>query len=131
MIVLLGIIAAVAIPKFGDITENSKITATRAEMRRLQMAIVGDPNVVGAGGYHNRGFAGDIGFAPSTLSDLVSKPDSISPYNKFTRLGWNGPYIDSAAGAFLTDAWGASYSYDPVARTITSNGGASPIVVSF
>ncbi len=131
IIVVLGILAAVAIPKMGLMTENSKINATRDEMKRIKMAIVGDARIVVGGEFINRGFEGDVGFIPSGLADLAVKPDSISGYDKFTRLGWNGPYIDSAGQIFLNDAWDIAYEYNATARTITSTGADPDIVISF
>ena len=64
IIVILGIVAAVAVPKFGTLTENSKITATKDEITRLKTAIIGDSRVVSGGEYVNRGFEGDVGHAP-------------------------------------------------------------------
>jgi type II secretory pathway pseudopilin PulG len=131
IIVTLGILAAVAIPKMGSMTENAKINSTKDEMRRIKTAIVGDARAVSAGEYTNCGFEGDVGFAPSSLTDLTVKPDSVVTYDKFTRLGWNGPYIDSAGQNYLSDAWEVAYSYDAVARTITSTGPDPDIILSF
>jgi prepilin-type N-terminal cleavage/methylation domain-containing protein len=131
VMVVLAIVAAVAIPRMGDVAENSKVTTTKEEMRRLKVAIVGDPSLSAAGKLTNRGYAGDVGALPSALTDLAIKPGAVSAYNKFTRLGWNGPYIDSANGEYLKDAWGANYTFNSGARTITSTGGASNIVLSF
>jgi prepilin-type N-terminal cleavage/methylation domain-containing protein len=131
IIVILGIIAAVAIPRFGSLSENSRINATKEEMLKLKRAIVGDPRVVAGGKYINRGFEGDVGHVPTQLIDLAAKPDSISAYNKFTRIGWNGPYIDSLGQEYLSDAWGNNYIYDPAGRTITSTGTSPNIVISF
>lgn len=132
VIVVLGIIAAVAIPKFGNFAENSKINATKEEMIALKRAIVGNPAAVSGGSYIDRGFEGDVGFAPSLLTDLVNKPGSVSVYNQLTRLGWNGAYIDSSGGDYIKDAWGDNYVYSFASRTITSTaGGGTSIVVSF
>lgn len=132
VIVVLGIIAAVAIPKFGNFAENSKINATKEEMIALKRAIVGNPAAVSGGAYIDRGFEGDVGFAPSSLTDLVIKPGSVSVYNQLTRLGWNGAYIDSSGGDYIKDAWGDNYVYSFASRTITSTaGGSISIVVSF
>lgn len=132
VIVVLGIIAAVAIPKFGNFAENSKINATKEEMIALKRAIVGNPTAVSGGAYIDRGFEGDVGFAPSSLTDLVIKPGSVSVYNQLTRLGWNGAYIDSSGGDYIKDAWGDNYVYSFASRTITSTaGGGTSIVVSF
>ncbi|MBU8932380.1 MAG: type II secretion system GspH family protein [candidate division Zixibacteria bacterium] len=131
IIVVLGILAVVAVPKFGDISESSKVVATRNEMQTLQLAIVGNPAAVAGGAYIDRGFEGDIGYAPSLLADLVAKPDSIALYNRLTRLGWNGPYVDSSNGEYLTDAWGTTYVYTPASRLIRSVGGSDTITVTF
>lgn len=126
IIVSLGIIAAVAVPRFADLATGSKTNATKQELAAIKKAIVGDPSVVSGGQYIDRGFAGDVGFAPGRLEDLVSRPDSVAAYNPVTRLGWNGPYIDSAG--YLTDAWGNPYVYLPGSRTVLSTGGGSDTI---
>jgi len=131
IIVILGIVAAVAIPKFGTLTENSKINATKDEIGRLKSAIIGDPRIVSGGEYVNRGFEGDVGYPPARLQDLVQKPDSVPPYNKFTRIGWNGPYLNATEQHYLFDAWSKPYVYDPSARTITSTSVTPNITTSF
>ncbi|MFQ5452564.1 MAG: prepilin-type N-terminal cleavage/methylation domain-containing protein [Candidatus Zixiibacteriota bacterium] len=131
IIVILGILAAVAIPKFSTITDSSKITATKKEMLSLKRAITGNPEAITGGRYVDRGFEGDIGFTPELLQDLVLKPDSIASYNKLTSLGWNGPYIDGAENNYLSDAWNVNYIYQPSSRRIISLGGTDSIIVNF
>ena len=131
IIVVLGILATVAIPKFADMSESSKITATQKEMAALKRSIIGNPDLIAGGQLIDRGFEGDVGFVPSQLSDLVSKPGSLLVYNKLTRLGWNGPYIDSTGGTYLTDAWNVAYVYQPASRKILSVGGDDTIEVIF
>jgi len=131
IIVILGIVAAVAIPKFGTLSEEAKANATREEMRRIKAAIIGDPQVVSGGQYVNRGYEGDVGFVPSNLVDLVAKPDSVPNYNKFTRIGWNGPYLDSAESNYMYDAWNNLYSYNAAARSITSTSPTPNISITF
>lgn len=131
IIVTLGILAAVAIPKFSNMAESSKVSATKQELAALKQAIVGNPQAVSGGKYVDRGFEGDVGTPPNNLIDLAVKPDTLASYNKFTSLGWNGPYIDDAENSFLSDAWGASYVYQRSARMILSVGGSDTISVSF
>lgn len=131
IIVVLGIIAAVAIPKMGTMTESSKISATKSEMLMLKKAIVGNPQAVAGGRFVDVGFEGDVGHPPVTLSELGAKPDTVAAYNSFTRLGWNGPYVDTSGLEYLTDAWGSGYVYDPAGRRLISTGGADSIVVTF
>jgi len=128
IIVTLGILAAVAVPKFADMAEASKVNATRQELQALKKAIIGDPSVTAGGSYVDRGFEGDVGFVPGRLLDLVSRPDSVAAYNALTRLGWNGPYIDSSGAVYLSDAWGGAYVFVPAARTIMSVGAAHDTV---
>ncbi len=131
IIVVLGILAAVAVPKFGDLSESSKVATTKKEMQTLCRAVVGNPDIVAAGQYVDLGFEGDVGFVPSSLTDLASKPDSVNAYNRLTRLGWNGPYIDSTNGDYLTDSWGAAYEHVPASRLIRSIGGTDTITVTY
>lgn len=132
IIVILGILAAVAVPRFTNITEGSKVNATRHEMIALKRAIVGNPTVTVGGEYVDRGFEGDVGFVPSRLADLAVKPDSVMAYNRLTRLGWNGPYIDQSGDNYLYDAWENPYVYQPGNRRIISTGGGTDsIVVTF
>jgi len=131
IIVVLGIVAAVAIPRMGSVFEQTKINATREELLRIKKAITGDSRLVSGGELVDRGFEGDVGFPPSRLEDLVTKPDTIPAYDKFTRLGWNGPYLDSTGAGYLSDAWNSLYQYNPMARQIISTGATPDITVTF
>ena len=128
VIVTLGILAAVAVPKFSDLAKASKINAAKQELDALRKSIIGNPSAVAGGKYIDRGFEGDCGFVPSRLEDLAIRPGSLSVYDPLTRLGWNGPYIDTSQGAYLLDPWDNSYIYQPGLRTIFSSGGSSDTV---
>jgi len=125
VIIVLGIMAAVAIPVIGNFFASSKEAATKEEMRCLAQAIAGSNET------SDRGFAGDVGYLPSSLSDLITKPDSVPAWNAYQHVGWNGPYIDSTGGEYLRDAWGQAYVYECGTRTLISNGSGSPISISF
>ncbi len=131
IIVVLGILAAVAVPMFGNMINSSKISATKSEMESLKRAIVGNPRVVAGGELVDRGYQGDVGTAPSQLVDLVTKPGSVPGYDKITRIGWNGPYIDNNNGDYLKNAWGSNYIYDQSGRTLKSINAADTITVTF
>jgi general secretion pathway protein G len=125
VIIVLGIMAGVAIPVIGTFITSSKETATKEEMQRLARALAG------ANSESDRGYEGDVGRLPSTLADLTAKPASVPAWNAFTHVGWNGPYMDSTNGDYLTDAWGAAYVYDTLARTLESTGSGSSNTISF
>lgn len=131
VIITLGILAAVAIPKFSDMTETSKKTATKKEMLELKRAITGNAEAIAGGRYIDRGFEGDVGFLPSQLQDLTAKPGSVTVYNKLTSLGWNGPYIDNTENSYLADAWSNNYILETGNRRIISVNGTDSIIVNF
>lgn len=125
VILVVGIMAIVAIPRMGDIIGTSKTTATKEEMRRLKIALVGSARD-GIRGYEN-----DIGSLPSNLTGLVSKPGGVSDWNRFTKTGWNGPYIENNDGDYLTDSWDVNYIYSAASRNIKSVGSGDTITINF
>ena len=131
LLVVLALLATAAIPRVGLMIESSKKAATLQEMQEIKRAIVGDPTVTAGGQLVSPGYEGDVGSPPPNLSGLVSKPSSVPAYNRFTRSGWNGPYIDSDNNEYMKDAWNTTYQYDSSARTITSTGGSETLVITF
>lgn len=123
VIIVLGIMAGIAIPVVGSFLSSSRETATRDEMRRIAVAIAGDNA--------QRGFEGDVGGPPASLIDLVRKPDTLSAWDPFLDVGWNGPYLDSTNADYARDAWDSAYVYDPAARTLVSVGSGSNITITF
>jgi len=125
VVVVVGIMAAVAIPVIGNLIGSSREAATKDEMRMLARALAG------SNATSDRGFAGDVGYLPSALSDLVRKPDTITAWNAFTHVGWHGPYVDSTGGEYLKDAWGTAYAYSCTNRTLQSTGSGQTITITF
>ncbi|MFC1557866.1 prepilin-type N-terminal cleavage/methylation domain-containing protein [candidate division KSB1 bacterium] len=114
VVVILGFLAAVAIPKFSGIVNDSRINAVKSEMQEIEIAIVGDAAVVSGGVSTHRGYFGDTGHMPAQLMDLINKPASDSTWDRSANngigSGWNGPYVrDDGTGAIFTDVWGNPY----------------------
>jgi len=123
VILILGILAAVAVPMVGNFIEDSKIESAEYEMMVLKQAIVGEG-----------GFATDVGRLPTDIEELVYQ-GQIDDYDKFTKIGWNGPYIsEDRQSEVLNDPWGKPYvilnntleSYGPDGE----NGGGDDIVIN-
>lgn len=101
VIVVLGILAFIAIPKLGGIVESTQISTTKDELLKIKEAIVGE-----------NGYWVDVGSYPTSLEDLVTMPQGVSAYDRFTGIGWNGPYIsDDGTGIYLQDAWENDYVF--------------------
>ena len=105
VIVLIGILAAVATRGIDRSFERARFEATVDEMDVLAGAIVGDPRLVTAGSRTNFGFVGDMGRFPNSLDELVNDAGGT----------WNGPYLSEGFSQDSTghrqDAWGNSYLY--------------------
>lgn len=142
ILILVGLLAAVAIPKYIDLGAQAKINVTKEKLQNIRRAILGDPGAVSGGRLSAQGFWGDRGVLPSSLTDLVVKGTQPT-YDKYTRRGWNGPYVDTqqVGGKYqaFVDAWDNDITYatvpaaTPTARrfTLTSNGppGGSAITI--
>lgn len=125
IIVVVGVLATTAIPVIGKMVASSREAATKQEILTLVTAITGRADS------EQRGYENDVGSPPPTLSGLVSKPVGVASYDRFTRVGWNGPYIRQNNDDYLKDAWGADYVYSQIARTIQSVGGPDTITAEF
>ncbi|MFQ5881109.1 MAG: type II secretion system protein GspG [Candidatus Methylomirabilales bacterium] len=107
LLILLALIVATAVPRFGDLTQSARITTTQNRLQDLQRAFIGNPSLVAAGQYSAPGYWGDREQLPAALNDLVTQ-GSQPAWNRFTRRGWNGPYVESDQ---LLDAWGNAICY--------------------
>ena len=113
VIILLGIIAAVAVGRLTTSLETARVEQTKAEMQALARAIVGNPDVYSRGARTDFGYVGDIGALPFSLDNLTN-PGYAS---------WNGPYLTSGpeGDGYRRDAWNADYVYiDTLLRSIGS-----------
>ena len=138
VIVILGILSVVAVPKVGEIFFAARDSTTRNKMLTLKQALLGDPNARTGGIATDKGYIGDVGYPPVQLPDLITKPAADAAWSRSLGTGWNGPYMnDDGSGSYLEDAWGNAFVYDASGRTITSNGpdeavgGGDDIVIEF
>ena len=88
VLVILGILAAIVVPKFSGRTEQAKETAAKTQIAGFSTAL--DAYEVDTGGYP-KGSEG--------LMDLVQAPSDAQ--------GWKGPYMKDVP----MDPWGRPYVY--------------------
>ncbi len=123
VIVIMGILAAVAAKHIGPALESGKIEEAKKELDALAMAIVGNPELHNSGTRSSFGYVGDNGALPPNLNALVIDPGLAT---------WRGPYLNNSFGQnpgdFKTDPWQSEYTLNGV--SLVSVGSGSNIVCS-
>jgi general secretion pathway protein G len=88
VVVIIGILAALVIPKIAGNSERARITAANADIRGGIKSALGQYEV-------------DNGNYPKSLQDLLVAPANAK--------NWHGPYLESAK--LPVDPWGNPYVY--------------------
>jgi general secretion pathway protein G len=107
VLVILGILAAIVLPRFTNRTKQAQIAATQTQIATFKTAL--DAYEVD-NGYYPKGKSG--------LMDLIQQPRDSQ--------NWRGPYIQ--ADAIPKDPWGNEYIYEcpgrhnPTSYDISSQG---------
>lgn len=126
VVLIMGILTAVAAQKWGGALEQSRFDATRAEMDQIASAIAGNPALVANGMRSDFGYVGDVGGLPPNLDALVTNPGDY--------ITWDGPYLQNDftqnPNDFKQDAWGIEYSYTG-GVAISSTGSGSTVTKTF
>ena len=91
VVVIIGILVGVAIPRLGGRVRQAEISRAKADIQSIGLAL--------------RMYELDNGEYPTSLDALVSDPGARN---------WNGPYLESG---LPRDPWGNAYIYS---RTDTS-----------
>ena len=106
IVVVIGIMAAIAMQSMTSVVEDSRRTQTERQMEKLSDAIVGNSEIMQDGVRSDFGYVGDIGAFPANLGALYTNPGIAT---------WHGPYvhIDHTEDtiSFRNDAWGSPFTY--------------------
>lgn len=89
VLLILGILAAVVVPKFAGRSEQAKVTAAKAQITSFGVAL--DTYEIDNGGYPK---------GKNGLQDLVTQPRNAN--------NWHGPYVQDIPN----DPWGNPYIYE-------------------
>jgi general secretion pathway protein G len=90
VLVILGVLAAIVVPKFSGRTEQARVTAAQSQIATFGTAL--DAFEVD-NGYYPKGNAG--------LKDLFTQPRDA--------VNWKGPYLKND---IPLDPWGNAYNYE-------------------
>ena len=86
VVVIIGILAAVAIPRLGGRVKQAQVAAAQADVNNIGMAL--------------RLYEVDNGAYPGSLQGLVASPGAVP--------NWRGPYLEKGVP---NDPWGNGYIY--------------------
>ncbi|MCX8014857.1 MAG: prepilin-type N-terminal cleavage/methylation domain-containing protein [candidate division WOR-3 bacterium] len=117
VIMIVGILSAVAFRTIDTTRYQSRFDATVKEMEEIVKGFIGNPNLISDGRRVDFGYVGDMGKLPDSLSALIVNDGG----------NWKGPYLpkkflEDQIG-LLTDAWGEFYEYSKEQAYIRSRGG--------
>ena len=139
VIIVIAVLASVAGPMIGSITDQGKAAATRASMQNIKTALVNFNNDLGKFPHTGTVYAGTAArtainsACTEYLGDTLDKNilvelntaagDSNMGISAFAKR-WKGPYMDSEPAEFMTDAWESKirYSYSQKAIYLHSWG---------
>lgn len=107
VLVVLGLLIAVALPKVSQVLFTGKVNATKTSLSSLSKAI--------------KNFNADTSVWPGNIADLMSpvvggnscyntKTLVASTYSAAQVKNWKGPYMDGTTNEISVDAWGAKVS---------------------
>jgi general secretion pathway protein G len=98
VVVIIGILAALVIPKIAGSSERARVTAAQADINGGIKSALGQYEV-------------DNGFYPKSLNDLLVQPANAK--------NWHGPYFDPPK--LPVDPWGNPYVYHYPGKHNTSS----------
>lgn len=116
VIIILGIIGAMATRKMTGSIDNARYEQTKTELDQLAKAIAGNPALHAKGARTDFGYVGDVGSLPPDLDALVSNPGGYTT--------WNGPYIETGltGDEYKRDGWSSLYVYTDTLLRSTGSG---------
>lgn len=108
VLVILGLLIAVALPKVSQVLSTGKVNATRTSLASLAKAI--------------KNFNADVSVWPGNIVDLMNPitntkkcihSKTLNAENNYSAVqvkNWKGPYMDGTTSEISVDAWGAKVS---------------------
>lgn len=122
VIIVIAVLASVAGPMIGSITDQGRASATKSKMSSLKSAMLAYQSDVGRLPYAgNSSFVSKIpaynaekvlSYDDESKNVLVQNYDGDGSFkiNNYNRK-WKGPYMDSDPSDFMFDAWGNQIHY--------------------
>ncbi len=117
VIIVIAVLASVAGPMIGNITDQGRASATRSKMSNLKSALIAFQGDVGrfpttcANVAHNAGFKQEGVMCTESELNNVLVCNAFNLNMKNYNRKWKGPYMDSDPTDFMYDSWGNPIAY--------------------
>lgn len=118
VIIVIAVLASVAGPMIGSITDQGRASATKSKLSSLKSALlayqgdVGRFPFTGANKSKSEAYNGDnlLSSVSEDKNVLVCNAELLGSVTNYSKK-WKGPYMDSDVGDFMVDAWGTPIQY--------------------
>lgn len=122
VIIVIAVLASVAGPMIGNITDQGKASATRASMQNVKTALVNYNNDLGRFPHigvtynsDNINAADGNCLGPNVDKNVLVNENVATPFSNMNIAAygkrWKGPYMDADPAEFMTDAWEAKLTF--------------------
>ena len=120
VIIVIAVLASVAGPMIGSITDQGRASATKSKLSSLKSALISYNNDVGRFPYigastNVSASAAYNGTNASFMSDDATQnvlvTNDAMPFSTNYQRRWKGPYMDSDPKDFMYDGWGNKIDY--------------------
>lgn len=124
VIIVIAVLASVAGPMIGSITDQGKTSATKANMGNVKTALVNFNNDLGKFPFVNTVYNGDTVDAANDACLGTTESNNVLVNNSvggnYQNLGiaantyarrWKGPYMDTNPEQFMMDSWSNKIMY--------------------
>ena len=117
VIIVIAVLASVAGPMIGNITDQGRASATKSKMSNLKSALIAFQGDVGRFPYKGKDVKDGKSFDQIGLLNSYDEANNVLVCNanimslKNYNRKWKGPYMDSDPSDFMWDSWGNQILY--------------------
>ena len=121
VIIVIAVLASVAGPMIGSITDQGRASATKSKLSSLKSALLAYQGDIGRFPYKDKTVNDGTKYNANDLLSCNSEDKNVLVCNDKTLLGtsgiknytkkWKGPYMDSDVSDFMIDSWGQPIQY--------------------
>ena len=119
VIIVIAVLASVAGPMIGSITDQGRASATKSKMSSLKSALLAYQGDIGRFPFLGNNVQCSENYSAGALLNcecedlnvLVSNETKLKGNVKNYKKKWKGPYMDSSVDDFMIDAWGQPIQY--------------------